>query len=121
MTDLSRVTTAERDGVVVVSPVGEFDISSVDSLRATFLEVVTPETNRLVLDLSGTTFVDSMAIGVMLGASRLVHEHDGWIRVAGPRGNVLSVLRLTGLDKVFDLYDSVEHAVGRGQQTPEFA
>jgi anti-sigma B factor antagonist len=111
MFDQPAVTHFELDDVVVVTPVGEFDISSVDMLRATILDAVSPTQNRLVIDLSRTTFVDSTALGVMVGAGRRINDWGGWLRLVAPQPNVRKVLSLTGLDKVFGLYDTVEQAV----------
>ncbi|MET3961016.1 anti-anti-sigma factor [Marmoricola sp. OAE513] len=106
-----HIIRTELEGRVVLAPVGEFDISSVDMLRATFVEATSETTNQVVLDLSGTTFLDSMALGTMLGVSRRVTAWGGWVRVVAPRPNVRKVLRLTGLDKVFALYDTVDQAL----------
>lgn len=108
---LSHVTRTEHGDTIVLSPVGEFDLSNLDLLRATFLEAATPETNRIVIDLSGTTFVDSMAIGTMLGVARRTNGWGGWVRLVAPRPNVRRVLHMTGLDKVFAMYDTVDQAV----------
>lgn len=110
-----HIVQTEHDGIVVLGPVGEFDISSVDMLRSTFLAATSESSNKIVLDLSETTFLDSMAIGTMLGVSRRVNEWDGWVRVVAPRPNVRKVLHVTGLDKVFALYDTVDQATSHGR------
>ena len=81
---LSHITRSELDDAVVLGPVGEFDISNVDMLRTTFLEAVSPEHNRIVIDLSLTEFVDSMAIGAMLGIARRANGWGGWVRLVAP-------------------------------------
>ncbi len=111
MTDLPHVLTSETNGIAVVAPMGEFDLSSVDMLREIFVDVVTPTTSRMVLDLAGTEFVDSLAIGTMLGVGRRANEWGGWVRLAAPTSQVSKVLALTGLDKVFDVFDTVDQAV----------
>ena len=108
---LPHISRSEHGDTIVLRPVGEFDLSNLDLLRSTFLEAATPETSRIVIDLSGTTFVDSMAIGTMLGVARRANGWGGWVRLVGPRPNVRRVLHLTGLDKVFAMYDTVDQAV----------
>lgn len=105
------ITRTEHDDTIVLSPVGEFDLSNLDVLRSTFLDAATPETNRIVIDLSGTTYVDSMAIGTMLAVARRANAWGGWVRLVGPRPNVRRVLHMTGLDKVFAMYDTVDEAL----------
>lgn len=111
MSNLPHITKIEDDGVVVLAPVGEFDISSVDLMRETFLEAVTADSNRLVIDLTRTTFLDSMALGAIIGANRRASGLGGWVRLVGPQPGVRKILHITSLDKVFGLYDTVDQAI----------
>lgn len=98
------------DGVAVVAPVGEFDIGTADLLRETFVSAL-DETSRIALDLSGTTFLDSMALGAIIGAGKRARAAGGWLRLVAPTPYVLRVLRVTQLDTVLGVYDSVEETV----------
>ena len=118
MTLSPHVQSSEQDGVTVVVPVGEFDISTVEMLREIFASSVTEESNRMVLDLSGTEFVDSLALGVMLGAGRRANEWGGWVRLVAPTPPVRRVLAVTGLDKVFGMYDTVDQAIQHDASDP---
>lgn len=111
MSALPYVTRTDYDeSTVVVSPVGEFDIAGTDLLRSTFVDAVSADTNKLVVDLSGTTFLDSMALGTIIGARRRAAGWGGWVRLVAPQPNIHRVLRLTELDKVFGLYDTIDQA-----------
>src|SRR3954447_1496766 len=89
---LPYISRSDETGAIVLGPVGEFDIANVDLLRSTFAEAATPQTPRIVIDLSGTEFVDSMAIGAMLGVARRANGWGGWVRLVAPRPNVRHVL-----------------------------
>ena len=79
-------------GVAVVHASGEVDLSTADRLRTCFqaaldasaLEArpeVVPEVGpRVVVDLSETTFMDSSALGVLVGVAKQV---DGSVRCQG--------------------------------------
>ncbi|MFL6061587.1 MAG: STAS domain-containing protein [Marmoricola sp.] len=111
MSTVPCVARSEIDGVAVISPVGDFDIATLHLLRAAFDQAVGPATDRVVLDLSRTTFLDSMAIGVVIGLARRVEGQGGWLRLVAPRPNVRTVLRITGLDRAFGLYDTLDQAL----------
>jgi stage II sporulation protein AA (anti-sigma F factor antagonist) len=113
-TNPPHIATTVVDGAVVVSPVGEFDIASVDLLRATFVEALATSP-QIVLDLSGTRFLDSMALGTIVGAGRRTSEEGGWIRLVAPTPNVRKVLRITEIDTVVGLYDTVDEAIAHQQ------
>ena len=105
------VSALHDDGTLVVRPTGDFDMSAVDLLRSTFADAIDATTHRVVVDLSETTFLDSMALGSIIGALRRASGWGGWVRLVAPRPNVRKVLRLTELDTVFGLYDTVDQAI----------
>lgn len=111
MSPLPHITCTETDGVTVMCPVGEFDIAGTDLLRSTLREAITAERSKLVVDLSATTFLDSTALGTLLGAARRAGGWDGWVRLVAPPANIRRVLRVTELDTVFGLYDTVDQAI----------
>ncbi|MCW2783964.1 MAG: inducers of aerial mycelium formation biosynthesis protein bldG [Marmoricola sp.] len=112
MSDLPHVTCSEYGEALVVCPVGEFDLGGTDLLRSVFAESITAERCKVVVDLSGVVFLDSMALGALIGAQRRAHGWGGWLRLVAPRPNIRKVLRLTEIDTVFGLYDTVEQAIG---------
>ena len=68
--------------------------------------------SNIIVDLQGVGFIDSSGLGVLVGALRRAKERSGSIRLVCDRDNVLKIFRITGLDKVFPIFDSVEDARG---------
>jgi len=64
------------------------------------------ELSTLVLDLSATTFVDSMVLGVFLGAMKRLRSRGGSFRVVVPHGDTRRVFEMTLLDRVFEIDES---------------
>ncbi|MCW2755971.1 MAG: anti-sigma factor antagonist [Marmoricola sp.] len=112
-----HLTQSSIGDVTIVGPVGEFDIGTIDLLRSTFAAAITPHQNKLVIDLTGTRFLDSMALGTIIGAGRRASGWGGWVRLVAPPTNIRNVLRLTEIDTVFGLYDSVEQAVAHNSES----
>jgi anti-sigma B factor antagonist len=106
----SHVTRIEENGAAVLRPVGEFDVSCVDILRAAILDALA-ESPRDVVDLSQTAFLDSMGVGAIAGGARRSREAGGWLRLVSPQPNVRKALSLTELDRVIGLYDTVDQAI----------
>lgn len=90
---------------------GEIDADTAPDLRVRLLELIAEGRTRLVLDFGSVTFLDSSALGVLIGAQRRVRALDGYLDVVTNRPLVVKLFRLTGLDKVIALHDSVEQAV----------
>jgi anti-sigma B factor antagonist len=105
-----NIESTKQDDLCVVVLAGEVDIYSVPELRSRFESFAEAGCRRIVLDLTDVDFVDSSVLGVLIHRSRLVAEAGGWMRIVCPRGQVLRVLQITGLDKQLEVFDDVEAA-----------
>ncbi|MGV9557350.1 STAS domain-containing protein [Streptomyces sp. NPDC003522] len=100
------------DGVRVVTVRGEID----HDVKHVLDEALSPRygaaaPSRIVVDLSGVTFMDSSGINVLVVAHRAVRATAGWLRIAGARASVLHVLHIVGIDEVIPCHATVEQAL----------
>ena len=102
-----RTTTA---GIGVVAPQGRLNMVSARQLREVLTELVSGGTTRIVVDLAGTTFLDSSALGALIAGLKTARQAGGDLRIARPTEAVLTVFRLTNMDKVLRPRDDVEGA-----------
>lgn len=65
---------------------------------------------KVVFDLAGVTHIDSTGIGIIMMSAGQLKEVGGQLRVAGAKGHVEEVLKMTNVDKVIGLHPSVEAA-----------
>jgi len=56
-------------------------------------------------------FLDSSGLGVLVGTLRRARMLGGSVRIAAPTRQILELLKITGLDAVFPVHDTVEDAV----------
>lgn len=115
--DQPYVTRMDEGEVVILAPSGEFDISTVDILRGELQDVL-GQADRIVLDLSGTTFLDSLALGTIVSAAKGTREKGGWLRLVAPTHAVRRALRITQIDTVLGLYDTVDQAIAHVEDAP---
>jgi anti-sigma B factor antagonist len=109
-TDLDlHVTTAA--GYTVVEVAGEIDLASAPELRTCLHQTINAGSRQLVVDLRQVDFIDSMGVGVLVGAHRRLRDHDGSLQLVGADGLVLRILRLTGLDRVIPLHATLSDAL----------
>jgi anti-sigma B factor antagonist len=90
----------------VVALAGEIDLSNHVALRTALNDLIVGGSVDLVLDLTDVTFMDSTGLGAMIGTRRRVHAFQGSLAIVLTNDAILRVFEVTGLDKVFDLYDS---------------
>ena len=106
-----EVAVEDRDGWRVLRLAGEVDVATAPRLRDRLVQLITEGPPRLVVDLSGLTFIDSMGLGALVSGLKRARALDGDLRLAGPTDHVAKVLSITRLDKAFLVGDTVEAAL----------
>jgi anti-sigma B factor antagonist len=86
-------------GRAVVTVRGELDVFTAPRLHETIAQGIELGARYLVVDLGEVTFIDSTALGVLIGA------------VVCQNQNVRRVLELTGLDSVFAIHATLAEAL----------
>jgi anti-sigma B factor antagonist len=95
----------------VLAVKGEVDVYTAPRLREKLVELVSHGSQHLVVDLEGVDFLDSTGLGVLVGGLKRLRSHDGDLSLVCSQHRILKVFEITGLTKVFAIYDSVEAAV----------
>jgi anti-sigma B factor antagonist len=82
-----------------------------DKLRAAVAGFLDREYQKLLIDLSGVTYLNSTAIGVLVSA-HTSYSRKGWqIKVCGINKNINNIFVITKLTLVFDVHDSRDLAI----------
>ncbi|HVC13747.1 MAG TPA: STAS domain-containing protein [Acidimicrobiales bacterium] len=100
------------DGVPVVSASGEIDVATAPPLRDRLQALTTSGKSTVVVDLLGVTFLDSTALGVLVGALKRCREAGGDLPLVIDEPRILKVFEITGLTGVFPIFENVRDAVG---------
>lgn len=107
-----HITVSEqRDDRVVLTLTGDVDLSTAPTLRNEITRVVSDGHDDLILDLEGVPFLDSTGLGVLVGRLKAVRMLGGDMCLVTTQERTLRNFSITGLDKVFRIYSSVEEAV----------
>jgi anti-sigma B factor antagonist len=110
--DLTFEVAEKRvDGVSVVTVTGEIDVATAPDLRECLVTQEAEGIPAIVVDLSGVSFIDSTALGVLVGAYRRQEEAGGTLRLVVTEPRILKVLEITALTSVFPVFASVDEAV----------
>ena len=104
------VAVAERGSALVLSLTGELDLYDAPALREALQAAVARSPERLVLDLAEVTFVDSTVLGSFVEARAQLGDGRAFA-LAAPGLEVRRALEISGLDRHFAVYDTVEIAL----------
>jgi anti-sigma B factor antagonist len=67
--------------------------------------------NNIIVNLEGVSYIDSTGLGVLIGALKRVKENNGDIKLVCTNLQIKKIFDITGLVKIFELYDSEELAL----------
>ena len=94
----------------VVRVGGELDMDTSPQLHDFLQEVIDRGATRVVLDLADVTFMDSSGLGVLMVWFKELAGRSGSLCVAAVREPIAYVLRLSAVDHVLGVYDTVDAA-----------
>jgi anti-sigma B factor antagonist len=111
--DVLEVTRRRHGELVVVSLAGEVDLDNASRVRRCLGEAVESHGPRLVVDLTGLTFIDTTGLGVLVRQLAELRARDGTMALVAPAdGQVLRRLRRTNLAPLFPIYETLSQALG---------
>lgn len=90
---------------------GEVDLHVAPRLRERLTRAIDDGAAYVVVDLARVTFVDSMALGVLLGALKHLRETGGELRLVVPAADLRRIFEITLLDEVFTLVRTRQEAL----------
>ena len=88
---------------------GEIDIAAVPELRRRICDALDSGAERLLLDLSGVTFIDSISLAAVVAAKTRMGD-AGRLAVVAAHPYVLLILEAGGLDAVIDIFPTRDAA-----------
>jgi anti-sigma B factor antagonist len=104
------------DGMQVFELTGSLDIATSPAVRAALVSASERGDHRLIVDLTRLEFLDSTGLGALIGAQRRAKEFGGEVRVVAKEGQILRLLRITGLLKVFGVFGTLDAAIQDGER-----
>jgi anti-anti-sigma factor len=101
-----------RDSIGIVRVTGEMDIVRANDLRGRLLGAVRNEDLGLVVDLTDTTYVDSVGVSLLFELAERLSERQLQLVVVLPEGGLVErVLTIVHVDSVAQIRRSVDDAL----------
>jgi anti-anti-sigma factor len=94
----------------VLKPEGRLNMVAAPGLKSQLEELVGSGKTRIVVDLEQVTFIDSSGLGALISGLKATRQAGGDLRIAQVPEQVLTVLRLTNLDRVLRAHPTVADA-----------
>lgn len=98
---------------------GSLDVATASTVRAALLDATQANRHELIVDLTHVEFLDSTGLGALIGCNKRAKEAHGELRLVVDDGQILRLLRITGLLGVLAAYPSMDAAVTGGDRIEE--
>ena len=98
-------------GVTVVRVEGQLIVGNRQELKGLIQQALEAGERKLLIDCSGTAYIDSSGLGALVTISKKIRESGGELRLAGLNSDLQSLFELTKLDTLFVIAPSVADAL----------
>jgi anti-sigma B factor antagonist len=105
------VPTPRKDRPNVLPLKGEIDLHVYPAVTTSLNAMIKKKPERLVVDLSRVTYVDSTGLAAFIQARQKVEAYGGKFSLAGLQETVRSIFEMSRLDQVFKIFPDVDTAM----------
>jgi anti-sigma B factor antagonist len=112
-----QIKQESRDGVDVLQLDGSLDSYSFPRLDSMLNTLRTNNRSMIVLDCGNLDYINSAALGALIGFARRAREAGGDLKIAGLNPKVMNIIDLLGFDKILHILPTVNEAVSKFAQT----
>ena len=109
--EFAIIEQGSEAGHYVIAARGEIDLFTAPELKQVITEAIESGERRVAIDLSEVSFLDSTALGVLIGAVKRLRSRDGVLTIVNTDANIAKTFEITGLDQIFTIRPTRDEAV----------
>jgi len=107
--------TDHRAEVAVLHLRGELDAETAGELHAVLADLLERPVPRIVVDLTGLKFCDSVGLSAFVTSKQVISSRGGWLSFAGANPFLTQLLETVGLSRYFAIFPEVDDAIAAAQ------
>src|SRR5262245_52056329 len=101
----------KNQDIVAVVLSGILEESNCNYLLGCVADEVLEGRKKMILDCGHVTFISSMGLGTLLRVRSRMQKIGGDVKIASVHAAVTEVMRVVGLNRIFQIYPSVDDAI----------
>ena len=106
------VTSAKgQSDVNILKVSGYLDTTTAGELETALYGLLERANFKIVVDLSGVTYISSAGWGIFIGEIKKIRNNGGDLKLAGMVGDVFEVFQLLEFESILEAYPSIDDAV----------
>ena len=102
---------SQQGSAVVLKLGGEIDMRCSMELRSKFMEILSEKPPILIVDMGEVDFMDSSGLATLVEALQRTRRQKSQLKLAGVKKRVRSVLEISRLESIFQVYANVNEAL----------
>ena len=108
----SSSAATQRESRFNVLPLkGEIDLHVSPTVTASLNQMMEKKPERLVVDLSDVSYIDSAGLAALIEAMQKVEAYGGKFVLSGLQETVRSIFEISRLDQVFQIFPDTDAAL----------
>ncbi len=96
--------------VLVIKADGGLNAGTAEGFVEDLEKLVDAGLRKIIVDCSGLDYISSFGLGVLVRLHGHLARHGGNVKIAAVKGMIVEVMRLTKLNKLFEIYPDVSRA-----------
>jgi anti-sigma B factor antagonist len=97
--------------ITVVSMTGQLNLGNrLAEFEYTVKQRIAEGTRKIILDLTGLTYIDSAGLGMVAACAGIIFKEGGKLVVVSPGAKITQMFEITRLNRVIDIYTDFDAA-----------
>lgn len=107
---MTLVPSKDDDRIGEVRLVGDIDVFASPEVKSTLVAAIKDGQELLIVDFAKVSYIDSTGLGALVAALKAARDRGGTIAIACKDPQIRRIFDVTGLVKVFAMFDDVSAA-----------
>ncbi len=102
----NKISFKVTDGLLIIKFEGDLDNMATYQYKTKLCEVIKlNQFNKVIIDLSNVTFIDSSGIGLLLGRYNQISQYGGNLVLCGINKHIKKTIQISGIASIIDIYE----------------
>jgi anti-anti-sigma factor len=108
---MESITREKKEDIVILKVKGSIQHSDTPNFEKELEKLLEENLFKIIIDLTNVKHICSSALGILIAMERKVKRKGGDIRLVITETEVLRVLQITLLNRVFQIYGTLKEAI----------
>lgn len=105
------IQSHEWEGITIVEIAGKLNTGASPEAEAFMMDLIADGANKIVINLDELDMISSTGLRVILASGKKLASSSGKLVICNPNHTVADVLKMSGFNLMFQVFDSEDEAL----------